>query len=112
MILLAATTRNSVKPRSYQRYTAFVEKQVRKLVLESITDSLLTTFHVAFQTRDSRLLIYALGGGALWSSVRMHISPVGANQVAAAWMTEKGNFMQLVTGFICDIENRICIRLV
>ena len=72
LILLAATTRNLVKPRSYQRYTAFVEKQVRELVLESITDSLLTTFHIAFQTRDSRLLIYALGGGALWSSVRMH----------------------------------------
>ena len=28
-------------------------------------------------------------------------NPVNANQVAAAWMTEKGKFMQLVTGFIC-----------
>jgi len=28
-------------------------------------------------------------------------NPVGANQVAAAWMTESGKFMQLVTGFIC-----------
>jgi hypothetical protein len=28
-------------------------------------------------------------------------NPLGANQVAAAWMTESGKFMQLVTGFIC-----------
>jgi hypothetical protein len=28
-------------------------------------------------------------------------NPVSANQVAAAWMTESGKFMQLVTGFIC-----------
>ena len=26
---------------------------------------------------------------------------VNANQVAAAWMTKKGKFMNLVTGFIC-----------
>jgi hypothetical protein len=28
-------------------------------------------------------------------------NPVGANQVAAAWMTESGKSMKLVTGFIC-----------
>ena len=65
-------TRNSVKPRSYHRYTAYVEKQNRRLILEAITDSLSATFHIAFQTRDSRLLIYATGGGAASALVQMH----------------------------------------